>query len=140
MNLPYGDYKLKVRNISFKDEAELNEISLGITIIPPVYATWYAYLLYTLLILSVIVSIAYFYRSKLLLRNSLELERRDKLQKDAINESKMRFLGNISHELKTPIAADIRATGAYPYVQLFIANPFRIVCVKYTTGLPKWEL
>ena len=104
MNLPYGDYKLKVRNISFKDEAELNEISLGITIIPPVYATWYAYLLYTLLILSVIVSIAYFYRSKLLLRNSLELERRDKLQKDAINESKMRFLGNISHELKTPIA------------------------------------
>lgn len=34
MNLPYGDYKLKVRNISFKDEAELNEISLGITIIP----------------------------------------------------------------------------------------------------------
>ena len=104
MNLPYGDYMLKVRNISFKDEAELNEISLGITIVPPVYATWYAYLLYTLLILSVIVSIAYFYRSKLLLSNSLELERRDKLQKDAINESKMRFLGNISHELKTPIA------------------------------------
>ena len=34
--LTYGDYKLKVRNISFKDEAELNEISLGITIIPPV--------------------------------------------------------------------------------------------------------
>lgn len=104
MNLPYGDYKLKVRNISFKDEAELNEISLGITIIPPVYATWYAYLLYTLLILAIIISIAYFYRSKLLLRNSLELERRDKLQKDAINESKMRFLENISHELKTPIA------------------------------------
>ena len=37
MNLPYGDYMLKVRNISFKDEAELNEISLGITIVPPVY-------------------------------------------------------------------------------------------------------
>lgn len=104
MNLPYGDYQLKVRNISFKDEAELNEINLGISIIPPFYATWYAYLLYTLLILSVIVSIAYFYRSKLLLSNSLELERRDKQQKDAINESKMRFLGNISHELKTPIA------------------------------------
>lgn len=104
MNLPYGEYKLKVRNISFKDETELNEISLGITIIPPVYATWYAYLLYASLILSIIISIAYFYRSKLLLRNSLELERREKLQKDAINESKMRFLGNISHELKTPIA------------------------------------
>lgn len=104
MNLPYGNYELKVRNISFKDETALNEISLGITIIPPIYATWYAFLLYTLLILSIISSIAYFYRSKLLLSNSLELERRDKIQKDAINESKMRFLGNISHELKTPIA------------------------------------
>lgn len=104
MNLPYGNYKLKVRNISFKDETVLNEISLEITIIPPIYATWYAYLFYTLFILSGIISIAYFYRSKLLLRNSLELERRDKQQKDAINESKMRFLENISHELKTPIA------------------------------------
>lgn len=104
MNLPYGNYKLKVRNISFKDETVLNEISLEITIIPPIYATWYAYLFYTLFILSGIISIAYFYRSKLLLKNSLELERRDKQQKDAINESKMRFLENISHELKTPIA------------------------------------
>jgi len=104
MNLPYGYYQLKVRSISLKDESELNEINLGIAIIPPVYATWYAYLFYTLLILSVIISIAYFYRSRLLLRNSLELERRDKMQKDIINESKLRFLGNISHELKTPIA------------------------------------
>lgn len=104
MNLPYGDYQLRIRNIAFKDEAELNEISMVITIIPPVYASWYAYLFYAFLLIAIVVSIAYSYRSKLLLRSSLELERRDKLQKAAINESKMRFLGNISHELKTPVA------------------------------------
>ena len=104
MNLPYGNYRLKVRSIAFEDESKFSEIGLNITIIPPVYATWYAYLLYVLLLVSIIISIALFYRSKLLLRNSLELERRDKLQRDAINESKMRFLGNISHELKTPIS------------------------------------
>ncbi len=103
MNLPDGEYMLKVRNILFREEANPEEIDLKIKIIPPVYATWYAYTFYTILILTIITSIVYFYRSKLLLRASLEMERYEKQQKDIINESKMRFLGNISHELKTPI-------------------------------------
>lgn len=103
MNLPYGKYVLKVRNKMFGKQYKSNEISMAISVTPPVYATWYAYLFYCLAGLSVAASIFYFYYSRLTLRTSLELERRDKQQKDAISESKMRFLGNISHELKTPV-------------------------------------
>lgn len=103
MNLPYGTYKLKVRANLFHNQIKNHEIAIEIKVSPPWYSSWYAKLLYLILFLTIAGWILYFYQSRLMLRTSLELEHRDKLQKEKINESKMRFFANISHELRTPL-------------------------------------
>lgn len=101
-NLPYGKYRFRAR-AEFPGHANGRETLLQIRIRPPVYATWYAYTFYVVFIAGMILWTTYFYRSRLLLRTSLELERRDKKHIEAINGQKLRFFGNISHELRTPL-------------------------------------
>ncbi|MCC8019056.1 MAG: response regulator [Rikenellaceae bacterium] len=102
MNLPYGRYEFRARAVLF-GSGEEREIRLGIVVRPPVYAAWYAYLFYIVMGVGLIGWGVYFYRSRLLLRTSLEFERREKEQSELVNQGKLRFFGNISHELRTPL-------------------------------------
>ena len=103
MNLPSGSYILKVRSQMNEDTKNSQIIELKITILPPLFARWYSFLLYFLLILGLSVWIFRFYQSRLLLRTSLEYERREKEQNEIVNQSKLRFFTNVSHEFRTPL-------------------------------------
>lgn len=103
MNLPYGKYRLRVRPVLADINKTKSEISLELIVTPPIWATWYAYTLYFIITFMLIWWIAFFYKSRFLLRTSLEVEQREKLQIEKNNESKMRFFANISHELRTPL-------------------------------------
>lgn len=102
MNLPYGNYVLSVR-AKFKNETESPATELAFRIKPPFYLDWYAYLFYIFIIMGVTTWIIHSSRARLLLKTSLELERRDKEQREKANQSKLRFFANISHELRTPL-------------------------------------
>ena len=103
-NLPPGDYtfvlraKLKSQNW---DDATTTQISIYIS--PPFWKTWWAYLLYAMLILGAIYWLFAQYKRRLALRNSLEMERRDSMHKQELNEERLRFFTNITHELRTPL-------------------------------------
>ncbi len=102
-NLSPGTYMLQVRKTILNEVDTDNQIELRIVIKPPFYASWYAYLLYTILLVSIVVWVISFYRSRLILQTSLIFERKDKEQKELANQSKLRFFTNISHEFRTPI-------------------------------------
>lgn len=102
VNLPYGRYTLDVRAIT-RSGTVLKTIHMELYVKPPVYATWYAWLFYSLLAGSLILWAIYFYHSKALLQTSLEYEKQDKIRRERSNQSKLRFFANISHELKTPL-------------------------------------
>jgi hypothetical protein len=44
-----------------------------------------------------------FYKRKLDLESSLEVERKQNLNKQELNEERLRFYTNITHELRTPL-------------------------------------
>ena len=60
-------------------------------------------LLYGIIIIISIYIIVSFYSSKLKLRASLEYEKKEKKQIEELNQSKLRFFTNISHEFRTPL-------------------------------------
>lgn len=103
MNLTPGKYILNLQAISDIDNQVLAATTLNLQINPPFYKTAFAYLLYILFAAFVIWRYLIFVRSKLLLKTSLDYEKKQKEQIEEVNQSKLRFFTNISHEFRTPL-------------------------------------
>jgi signal transduction histidine kinase/ligand-binding sensor domain-containing protein/DNA-binding response OmpR family regulator len=100
-NLNPGSYELKIR--AKQNGETVSQASVIIVISPPFYATWYAYLLYILIICIVAYYLVRFYTSSIKLKVSLDYEKKEKEQIEGLNQSKLRFFTNISHEFRTPL-------------------------------------
>ncbi len=77
--------------------------TLFIAIAPPYWKTNQAYILYGIICFLLLGTVLYYVLKMQRLRHNIQIE---KLEKDAvktINEAKLRFFANISHELKTPL-------------------------------------
>ncbi len=98
-NLSPGSYILELR---LKNTPEIIR-SLSIIITPPFYATWWAYMIYICILLIILFFVVREYRVRLFLKASLEFEVREKQYIEEMNQSKLRFFTNISHEIRTPI-------------------------------------
>lgn len=102
-NLNPGRYKLMIKSVDLSDDTKSVFRSLGLIVEPPFYKTSWAYFLYLVFLIVVVYLIASFYSSKLKLRASLEYEKREKIQIEGLNQSKLLFFTNISHEFRTPL-------------------------------------
>lgn len=102
-NLSPGKYHFKLKCTN--EFGQWNNLTreLSVNILPPIYMTWWAYCIYT--ILSVII-IIYIYRSarqKIRLRTAMQIQRIEQEKTNEVNQAKLRFFTNITHELFTPI-------------------------------------
>ncbi len=99
-----GRYVFVVRaKLRGQDWNEASTAELAIRIAPPFWRTWWAYLVYAALAAALVCLLLKNYKRRLFLRNSLEMERRENLQKQELNEERLRFFTNITHELRTPL-------------------------------------
>lgn len=102
--IPPGNYtfQLKAANNDGYTNDEITEISFIIKF--PIWQRWYAYLLY----LTIIMALAwYIHRERLVkqqLLNDVYLEKIKSQSEQEINNSKLTFFTNISHEIKTPLS------------------------------------
>lgn len=101
-NLNPGTYTLVVREKSPGDVAT-REVTLQIEISSPFYATMSAYLFYVILLSGIMYAIIRIKSRQATLTASLEFERKEKIRIEELNQTKLRFFTNISHEFRTPL-------------------------------------
>lgn len=102
-NIPHGNYVFKVKTRFRNQEWNENAAQLTVVIAPPLWLTWYAKLGYVILFIFALYALLRFYKRKLDLESSLEVERKQNLNKQELNEERLRFYTNITHELRTPL-------------------------------------
>ncbi|MEZ4847130.1 MAG: two-component regulator propeller domain-containing protein [Bacteroidia bacterium] len=101
-NLFEGTYTFEVK-ASLNGKNWTQPKQLAIYIAPPWYRTWWAYFLFTILVLlflGTIARLSYVYST---LRNKLKLEKLSRQKEAEINEMRMWFFTYISHEFRTPL-------------------------------------
>ncbi|MDE6459378.1 MAG: response regulator, partial [Paramuribaculum sp.] len=96
-NLPIGSYKLRARLTNGK------EISLNVIVPAPWYRSWWAWMIYS----AIVIAIAWFIIHKNLVAHKLNLslkkEKTERAQIEKLNQERFVFFTNISHEFQTPL-------------------------------------
>jgi ligand-binding sensor domain-containing protein/signal transduction histidine kinase/DNA-binding response OmpR family regulator len=102
-NLDAGKYTFMIKAAN-NDGVWNNEIkSLQITVLPPWWETWWAYLIYATII-GLLLYIFYYYSVKTAkLKNDLAFEHQSHEKDQELAQRKLSFFTNISHEIKTPL-------------------------------------
>ncbi len=103
-NIAPGEYTFKVKARLRNQEWDDTHIAtMKVHIHPPLWLTWYAELFYVLLAGLCIYGGFRFYKRRLILESSLELERKKSQNEQELNNERLRFYTNITHELRTPL-------------------------------------
>lgn len=97
-NLPVGKYEFKVKAINGTSESKIKTVIINIH--PAWYNSGLAWVIYTLIIISIIAIFVHQAKEKYRVRQ--EMLRHKHLEE--INESKLQFFINISHEIRTPMS------------------------------------
>ena len=102
-NIPPGEYTFKVIGSNNDNYWNTQGASLAVTVNPPFWKTGWAYLIYFLLITAIFYTVRRIIVFRIEQNKLLEFERLDKERLKEMNQSKLRFFTNISHEFRTPL-------------------------------------
>lgn len=101
-NLNAGEYTLIVKNES-KNDSEEHIAKLRIKVLPPFYKTGIAYTLYFVILATGLFFMVKTYKDRLKLETALKYEQKHLQDIEELNQTKLRFFTNISHEFRTPL-------------------------------------
>lgn len=102
-NLMPGTYEFQVRSSDENGIWSDNVSFLKVVVNPPFYFSWWAYLIYSLILLTITYLIYHNIANRIRLRNELRISLIDKEKTEELTQIKLRYFTNISHELLTPL-------------------------------------
>lgn len=103
-NLPSGTYIFYVKGADQNGLWSPDIKQLRITILPPPWLSWWAYMLYALLLIFVIGYIYWVVRNRIRMRQTIEMGKIERQKIEEVNHAKLQFFTNITHELLTPLS------------------------------------
>ncbi len=102
-NLKPGKYVFHLKIRTHNREWTNQDNAMTIRISPPFWFAWYSKLFYLILALFITYRLIKFYKEKIDIENRLLYEKKNREQEHELNEEKIRFYTNITHELRTPM-------------------------------------
>ena len=129
-NLSPGKYQLRIK-ASNSDQVWADEYrTLDIEILAAPWASWWAYLTYILLGVTIIYIIIIYYKRQEKLKYKLHIEQLERIHDKEMNDNRLKFHTNIAQEIKTPltlISAPLQELGKYPITDGFISSRIQII-------------
>jgi len=101
--LPPGKYIFRVKGANSEGVWNNHETTLSIRVLPPYWATMWAYLFYTAIIAGVILTIFRYYHLAVTEKNKRRIEAIEINTEREIYNAKIEFFTNIAHEIRTPL-------------------------------------
>ncbi len=98
-----GNYTFLVKVSTNNSGWNFTPTQLYIEILPPFYASLWAYLFYTLVILLLIYQLIHYYHKKTETKNRRRIEILENEKEKEIYQAKIEFFTNITHEIRTPL-------------------------------------
>lgn len=95
-NIPEGDYTLEIKAFIENNETQSVSKSIAVTVLPPWYNTWWAYLAYAVVGIIILLIIKALAQNK----HTLKIQREENQKK----EMRLQMFTNLSHEIRTPLS------------------------------------
>ena len=102
-NLRPGRHVFRLRASNNDGVWNPQETTLSIYVKPPFYMTGWAYAVYALFLLAIIVIASRYQRKKFKLESEIRFKQKEKENLKELHSERMRMYANFSHELKTPL-------------------------------------
>ncbi|MBO9634932.1 MAG: response regulator [Chitinophagaceae bacterium] len=101
--LPPGEYILNLNATDNNGIWSKAITSIHITIQPPFWRSWWAWIIYAILVLALVRWYLVFRERRMQMQQNLLFEKREALRLREVDELKDRFFSNITHEFRTPL-------------------------------------
>lgn len=102
-DLPSGSYTFMVKaRLRNHDWGEVSKIRVILP--PPFWRSWWAVLIYILLALGILGYVLYLYYLRVNAEAQLHAEQEQHQHEQELNDERLRFYTNITHELRTPLS------------------------------------
>ena len=140
-NLSAGTYRLVLKPAYEEADGPVVEpVMLTIHVLPPFYKTPWAYAIYIVVIGALLGYLIRTYQTRIKLRESLKYEQKHIRDVEALNQSKLRFFTNISHEFRTPLTLIVAHVESLLQVQSFTPAIYNKVLDVYKSCIQLREL
>lgn len=102
-NLPAGNYEFLVKSANNDGIWNKNVKKINIEVLPPLWKTWWAYLIYLITAFVIAYNIFKFFKARAQLKQELYYENLRAEHQKQDYQNKLDFFTNISHEIRTPL-------------------------------------
>lgn len=102
-NLPAGRYVFRLQAAGENGVWSSNLRTLTIRVLPAPWLSWWAWTLYSLLLLAAVYAAVRFLRYRFRLRQEVQISKLERQKTEELNHAKLQFFTNVTHELMTPL-------------------------------------